>query len=93
MYDRESSAHRSAVKPGAGSFSMALRYLTARRGKPFEVLCDQRTIFKAGEDELKDEFKKLQPQIEEQLASEEIDFRFNPPGTPHLNGCWEREIK
>ncbi|XP_042627909.1 uncharacterized protein LOC109062537 [Cyprinus carpio] len=74
------------------SFLMALRRFIARRGKPFEVLCDQGTNFKGGEKELHRTYVELVPELQEQLASQQIIFRFNPPHAPHFGGCWEREI-
>lgn len=75
------------------SFLMALRRFIARRGKPFEVLCDQGTNFKGGEKELHQTYVELVPELQEQLASQQIIFRFNPPHAPHFGGCWEREIR
>ncbi|XP_073334837.1 uncharacterized protein [Pagrus major] len=75
------------------SFLMALRRFIARRGKPFELLSDQGTNFKGGSSELKDAFTSLSPALQEQLASQQIHFRFNPPYAPHFGGSWEREIR
>ncbi|KAI2648679.1 Gag-Pro-Pol polyprotein [Labeo rohita] len=75
------------------SFLMALRRFIARRGKPFEVLCDQGTNFKGGEKELHQTYTELAPELQEQLACQQIIFRFNPPHAPHYGGCWEREIR
>ncbi|KAI2646464.1 Gag-Pro-Pol polyprotein [Labeo rohita] len=75
------------------SFLMALRRFIARRGKPFEVLCDQGTNFKGGEKELHQAYTELAPELQEQLACQQIIFRFNPPHAPHYGGCWEREIR
>ncbi|XP_073718037.1 uncharacterized protein [Misgurnus anguillicaudatus] len=75
------------------SFLMALRRFIARRGKPFEILSDQGTNFKGGERELRETFAALQPDLQVQLASQQIKFTFNPPHAPHFGGCWEREIR
>ncbi|XP_049329393.1 uncharacterized protein LOC111189354 [Astyanax mexicanus] len=75
------------------AFLMALRRFIARRGKPFEVLCDQGTNFKGGERELKEAFNALHSDLQAQLAGHQIKFAFNPPGAPHFGGCWEREIR
>lgn len=75
------------------TFLMALRRFVARRGKPYELLCDQGTNFKGGERELRQAFNALHPELQAQLASQQIRFVFNPPAAPHFGGCWEREIR
>ncbi len=75
------------------SFLMSLRRFVSRRGKPFELLADQGTNFKGGERELKESFSALHPELQAQLASQQIRFIFNPPSAPHFGGCWEREIR
>lgn len=75
------------------SFLMALRRFVARRGKPFELLSDQGTNFRGGERELKEAFASLQPELQTQLAPQQIRFCFNPPNAPHFGGCWEREVR
>ncbi|KAJ8009986.1 hypothetical protein DPEC_G00069860 [Dallia pectoralis] len=75
------------------SFLVALRRFVARRGKPFELLSDQGTNFKGGERELRETFKALKPELQSQLASQQIQFVFNPPSAPHFAGCWEREVR
>lgn len=75
------------------SFLMALRRFVARRGKPSELLSDQGTNFKGGERELREGFATLNPELKVQLASQQIQFSFNPPSSPHFGGCFEREIR
>ncbi|XP_024865045.1 uncharacterized protein LOC119617585 [Kryptolebias marmoratus] len=75
------------------AFLMALRRFIARRGKPKEILCDQGTNFRGGERELQESFQALHPDLKERLAYQQIRFAFNPPGSPHFGGCWEREIR
>lgn len=77
----------------ADSFLMALRRFTARRGTPFELISDQGTNFRGGERELREAFAALAPELQAQLAKQQIKFRFNPPNAPHFGGCWEREIR
>ncbi len=72
---------------------MALRRFISRRGKPSELLSDQGTNFKGGERELQEAFKALNPSLQAQLAKEQIQFKFNPPSSPHFGGAWEREIR
>ncbi|KAL1282348.1 hypothetical protein QQF64_001151 [Cirrhinus molitorella] len=77
----------------ADSFLLALRRFIARRGKPFELICDRGTNFRGGERELIEAFTEMEPSIQEQLAKQKISFKFNPPHAPHFGGAWEREIK
>ncbi len=66
----------------ADSFLMALRRFTSRRGTPNEILSDKGT-----------NFNNVPPTLKSILATRKIDFRFNPPHTPHFGGIWEREIR
>ncbi len=75
------------------SFLMSLRRFIARRGKPYELLCDQGTNFKGGQRELNDAFAALQDELQSHLANQQIKFTYNPPSAPHFGGCWEREIR
>ncbi|KAK7939924.1 hypothetical protein WMY93_003250 [Mugilogobius chulae] len=75
------------------SFLMSLRRFISRRGKPHELLSDQGTNFKGGSSELHEAFNSLAPELQSQLASQQIHFRFNPPSAPHFGGSWEREIR
>ncbi|KAL1258161.1 hypothetical protein QQF64_011405 [Cirrhinus molitorella] len=75
------------------SFLMALRRFITRRGKPYELLCDQGTNFKGGDRELSESFEAMQDELQSHLASQQIKFVYNPPSAPHFGGCWEREIR
>ncbi|XP_067306008.1 uncharacterized protein [Pseudorasbora parva] len=75
------------------AFLLSLRRFIARRGKPFEILCDNGTNFTGGDHELKDTFSRMAPELQVQLAKQQIQFRFNPPSAPHFGGTWEREVK
>ncbi|XP_036070983.1 uncharacterized protein LOC118599568 [Oryzias melastigma] len=77
----------------ADAFLMALRRFIARRGKPFEILADRGTNFRGGAAELQTSFAALETPLQQQLAGQKIKFSFNPPGSPHFGGTWEREIK
>lgn len=77
----------------ADTFLMAFRRFVSRRGKPFELFSDCGTNFKAGEAELQSAFQAMAPEVQEQLAHSQVNFRFNPPFAPHFGGSWEREIK
>ncbi|KAL0153566.1 hypothetical protein M9458_051180 [Cirrhinus mrigala] len=75
------------------AFLMSLRRFIARRGKPFELLCDNGTNFVGGDKEMKAAYDAMVPQLRDQLAEQQISFRFIPPGAPHFGGAWEREVK
>ncbi|KAI4892801.1 hypothetical protein NFI96_002487 [Prochilodus magdalenae] len=75
------------------AFLMALRRFIARRGKPHELLSDQGTNFRGGSLELKEAFNALTQAVQAHLASQQIQFRFNPPNAPNFGGSWEREIR
>jgi len=77
----------------ADTFLMAFRRFVSRRGKPFELLSDCGTNFKAGEAELRNAFQAMAPDLKHQLARTQVNFQFNPPSAPHFGGSWEREIK
>ncbi len=75
------------------AFLMAVRRFTARRGTPAELYSDQGTNFRGGENELREAFSPMSPELQESLANHQINFRFNPPAAPHFEGVWEREIR
>lgn len=75
------------------AFLMCLRRFIARRGKPFELLSDSGTNFVGGARELHEAFEAIAPHLREQLAEQQIEFRFNPPSAPHFGGTWEREVR
>ena len=75
------------------AFLLALRRFISRRGKPFEIWADRGTNFRAGDRELNQCFQAMAPKLQEHLANQQISFNFNPPGSPHFGGVWEREIR
>ncbi len=77
----------------ADAFLLALRRFIARRGTPTEIISDQGTHFRGAETELREEFKEIEPQLQEQLADQQITFKMNPPAALHFGGTWEHEIK
>ena len=78
----------------ADSFVMALRRMIARRGRPQQIFSDNGTNLKAGERELRACLRELnQNQVADAMTQEDIDWRFNPPASPHFGGVWERVVR
>ncbi|XP_055701775.1 uncharacterized protein LOC129801041 [Phlebotomus papatasi] len=80
------------------AFLASLRRFIARRGKPFEILCDNATNFVGASRELAElqqmfESSYNQSQIIEASAEQGINFKFIPPRSPHFGGSWESSIK
>ena len=75
------------------SFLMALRRFMARRGRPSQIHCDNWKSFKRGERELRESLQKWnEMQISDSLTQQNIRWCYNPPGGPHMGGCWERLV-
>ena len=66
---------------------LAIRRFTSRRGKPTSITSDNASTFHTAAKSL--DLGK----IEENLGSQQIDWQFIPPGTPHQGGAWERLIR
>ncbi len=75
------------------AFLLSLRQFITRRGTPFELLCDNGTNFVGGEQELREAFDAMAPELRDQLAKQKISFQFNPPSAPHFGRAWEREVR
>lgn len=72
------------------AFLMSLRRFISRRGKPFELLSNNGTIFTGGARELREAFKAM-GSTEEAVGRTQIEFCFNPPSAPHFGRAWERK--
>ena len=53
----------------AGTSLMAFRQFVSRRGKPFELLSDCGTHFRAGKAELQNAFQAMEPDLKQQLCT------------------------
>jgi len=73
----------------SSAFIATLRRFSARRGKPATIWSDNGTNFVGAQRELATYTKN----IEAQLANEGINWRFNPPASPHFGGLWEASVK
>jgi len=73
---------------------MAIRRMMSRRGHPHEILSDNATNFRGAAQELKQSLTELdENKVKNVLSNEKINWRFNPPGCPHMGGAWERLIR
>ena len=73
---------------------MALHRFIARRGNPKKIISDNGTNFVGAEREILDALKNLnQKKIREELQQREIEWHFNPPTAPWMNGAMESLVK
>ncbi|GBO18825.1 hypothetical protein AVEN_175441-1 [Araneus ventricosus] len=80
------------------AFIGALKRFISRRGRPSDIFSDNGTNFVGANNELlkilKGLFKRESVEkFEDFLASEGINWHFNPPATPHFGGLWEAGVK
>lgn len=80
------------------AFLHTLRRFIARRGNPSIIYSDNATNFLGARNQLKelnDFFKrgKNLNSIKEFLSSNEVQWKFIPPRSPHWGGIWEAAIK
>jgi hypothetical protein len=84
----------SVENADADAFINALRRFTNRRGKPNIMYADCGTNFKGASSELKEAYKVLRhDDVAAYFEGAEIQWKFNPPGAPHMGGVWERLIR
>jgi len=73
---------------------LAIRRMISRRGFPSEICSDNATNFRGATEELKNCLRTLDHnKIQEVFAEKEINWKFIPPGCPHMGGVWERLIR
>ncbi|XP_055633808.1 uncharacterized protein LOC129774135 [Toxorhynchites rutilus septentrionalis] len=75
------------------SCKMALRRFINRRGAPIEIHSDRGTNFVGTNNELRREMSKIDDQLAEVFTNANTKWVFNPPGTPHMGGSWERLVR
>ena len=76
------------------SFILALRRFTARRSNPQTITRDNGTNFVGAQRELSDEIQKLdQHKIRDELNHKRIQWKFNPPSSPWMEGFIEAMVK
>ncbi|XP_045445582.1 uncharacterized protein LOC123653632 [Melitaea cinxia] len=72
---------------------MALRRMAARRGWPRVIYSDNATNFRGADVELRDCYRKWIPELRNYCLQYETEWRFIPPGAPHMGGAWERLVR
>lgn len=81
----------------ADNFIAALRRFVSRRGKISTIFSDNGTNFVKSNKILHSlneaELEQYQSQVDEELLSKEIEWKFAPPGSPHHNGLAEAAVK
>lgn len=73
---------------------MAIKRMINIRGKMKIILSDNGTNFRGAANELakemeKDDFGK----VKDKMSDIGINWKFIPPSSPHMGGCWERLIR
>jgi len=75
------------------AFLNGFRRFVARRGSPKKVWCDNGTNFIGARSEVDKGKSSLDyKKIAAQGQMDEIEWKFNPPGAPHMGGVWERMV-
>ncbi|XP_065088114.1 uncharacterized protein LOC135709657 [Ochlerotatus camptorhynchus] len=83
-----------AASLDTSSCIMALRNCFARRGTPIEIRSDRGTNFVGADKELKVAVAELdRDKLLTEFTTPTTSWRFNPPASPHMGGCWERLIQ
>ncbi|XP_028414792.1 uncharacterized protein LOC114537879 [Dendronephthya gigantea] len=77
------------------SFINAFVRLCARRGTPSYVISDNGTNFVAGEKEIREKVKSFDQQkiMNKTTRHQLIEWKFNPPSSPHFGGVFESMVK
>jgi hypothetical protein len=73
---------------------MALRRFIARRGCPKTIWSDNATTFRGADRELQKAVRAIdKDELVRYGSMRRIEWRFIPPASPHMGGCWERMVK
>ncbi|XP_062556691.1 uncharacterized protein LOC134221516 [Armigeres subalbatus] len=83
-----------AASLNTSSCILALNSCFARRGTPIEIVSDRGTNFVGADKELKEAVAAMEyDNLVTEFTSPKTSWRFNPPASPHMGGCWERLIQ
>lgn len=73
---------------------LAIRRFISRRGEPQMIMSDNGTNMKSADKELKETLKNLdEDMIKNEMVARKITWKFIPPASPHMGGCWERMVR
>ncbi|XP_039762492.1 uncharacterized protein LOC120635541 [Pararge aegeria] len=78
-----------ATSLSADNMILTLRRMIARRGTPKTMFSDNGTNFIGANKEIKTAFEKMIDKSKEKG----IQWKFIPPGAPHMAGAWERLVR
>ncbi|XP_058456343.1 uncharacterized protein LOC131433768 [Malaya genurostris] len=72
---------------------MAIRRFACKRGAPEQIFSDNATCFRGADAVMEKTKKKIHSECAEKVSSAVTAWHFNPPGTPHMGGVWERMVR
>ncbi|XP_055534128.1 uncharacterized protein LOC129723753 [Wyeomyia smithii] len=72
---------------------MAIRRFSSKRGTPDHIFSDNATCFHGANTVMTKEIEKIHKECAERVTSSITAWHFNPPGTPHMGGVWERMVR
>lgn len=72
---------------------MAITRMSARRGQPVTIYSDNGTNLRGADKELREAKNSIDAdKMHRYATNNEIEWKFIPPGAPHMGGAWERLI-
>ncbi|KXJ74125.1 hypothetical protein RP20_CCG014327 [Aedes albopictus] len=72
---------------------MAIRRFACKRGAPEQIFSDNATCFRGADAVIRKTIRNINEECAEKLISAVTSWHFNPPGTPHMGGIWERMVR
>ena len=70
-----------------------VRRFVCRRGSPAEIYSDNGTNFVGANKQLKQQMEQTTEDLIATFTNANTKWLFNPPGTPHMGGSWERLVR
>lgn len=75
------------------SCMMAIRRFVCKYGAPETIFSDNATCFHGANKAMIETIQKINIECAEKVTSAATAWHFNPPGTPHMGGVWERMVR